>query len=140
MAQSQTGTSGGKATQAQSGMQGASGMQGQTGTQGQARMRTADAGTGTDNVTYDIVSVVYHALHAAQTYQQYEQDAQRGNAQIAEFFRKVCDDNKQCAQEGLELLQQCLSGQGTKQGQSGQSAQGDQGTPGESGQHGRGTR
>ena len=83
MAQNQTGTSG-KGTQGQSGQsgmqgtsgtQGSSATQGQTGTQGRMGTRAGNAGTGADNVTYDLISVAYHALQAAQTYQQYEQDA-----------------------------------------------------------------
>jgi hypothetical protein len=124
------------------GMQGASGAQGRTGTQGQMGRGSGD--TGADNVTYDLISIAYHALQAVQTYRQYEQDASRGDQQMAEFFRKTCDANKQCAQEALQLLQQCLGGQGMQHGsgqsiqhgsQSGQGAQG-----GDSGQYGRGTR
>jgi len=157
MAQNQSGTSSGKSTQGQGGMQGTSGasqggqdlQHGTSGSQGrgtQMHGQTGLRGGGTDDVTYDLISVAYHALQAAQTYQQYEQDATRGNQEMSEFFRKVCDDNKQCAQEALELLQQCLAGQGMQGGQSmqhGQStegAQGSQGTQGESGQFGRGTR
>jgi hypothetical protein len=132
---------GGQGTQ-----QGTSGMQGRgTSTQGQTNLR-GDGNTGIDNVTYDLISVAYHALQGVQTYRQYEQDASRGNQEMSDFFRKVCDANKQCAQEALQLLQQCLGGQGMQGGQSmqhGQSTQGpgSQGSQtGESGQYGRGTR
>ncbi len=176
MAQHQSGTSGGKSAQGQGGtqgqetsgqhgasqggqgmqpgtssMQGTSGSQGRgTHTQGQTGLRGGDGNTGIDNITYDLISVAYHALQGVQTYQQYEQDATRGNDEVSEFLRRVCDDNKQCAQEALRLLQQCLGGQGTQggqsmqHGQSTQGARGSQGTQGsqtdESGQFGRGTR
>jgi len=152
MAQNQTGTSSGKSTQGQGGMQGTSGasqggqdmQHGTSGSQGrgtQTHGQTGLRGGGTDDVTYDLISVAYHALQAAQTYQQYEQDATRGNQEMSEFFRKVCDDNKQCAQEALRLLQQCLGGNGMQGGQSMQGSQGEQGSQsGESGQYGRGTR
>lgn len=146
MAQNQAGTQG-KSGQSQSGMQGTSGMQGQQGhmgTQTQTRGRAGERDTGADNLTYDLVSVIYHALHAAQTYQQYENDAQRGDKQFSDFFRRVADNNKQCAQEALDLLQQCMGRQGTQhggqsmQGQSSQAGGSEQGD--ESGHYGRGTR
>jgi hypothetical protein len=112
------------------GAQARAGAQGQTGVQGKASGRT-----GIDNVTYDLISVAYHALQAAQTYQQYERDAQRGDAprggddQFVDFFRRACDTNRQCAHEAIELLGQCLGGQGT-QGSDSE----------EPGMYGRGTR
>jgi hypothetical protein len=148
MAQHQSGTQGTSGMQGTSGTQGTSGAQG-AGMQQQASTRTGNGGMGTDNVTYDLISVAYHALQAAQTYQQYERDAQRGGQQFSDFFRKVCDTNKQCADEALRLLGQCLGGQGMQgsqgvqgsQGmqQGGQSAHGTAGS-GDTGQYGRGTR
>jgi hypothetical protein len=44
--------------------------------------------TGTPNPVYDIVSVMYHALQGAETYDRYIADAeQRGDDELVEFFR-----------------------------------------------------
>ena len=40
--------------------------------------------TGTKDVTFNIISILYHALQGAETYDQYIQDAeQSGNSDIA---------------------------------------------------------
>ena len=42
--------------------------------------------TGTRDATYDVVSILYHALQGAETYQQYIQDAeQRGDQELGQF-------------------------------------------------------
>ena len=159
MAQNQTGSSGGMqgtssqhgASQNTQGMQGTSGAgtsgaQGR-GMQGQAGMQSGSGSTGADDVTYDLISVAYHALQAAQTYRQYEQDASRGDQQMQQFFRKVCDDNRQCAEQALQMLQQHLGGQGGQSKQHGSQSsmhgsqsQGSQSSGSQSGDYGRGTR
>jgi hypothetical protein len=49
---------------------------------------------------YDVVSVVYHALQGAETYQQYIRDAeQRGDQELAQYFRK-CRRRKSGARIG----------------------------------------
>jgi hypothetical protein len=54
---------------------------------------------------YDLVSVLYHALQAAQTCARYEQDAQtEGSPEIASFMREVQQQNQTIAQRANELL------------------------------------
>jgi hypothetical protein len=43
--------------------------------------------TGTKDVTFNIISILYHALQGAETYDQYIQDAeQSGNSDIVYFY------------------------------------------------------
>ncbi len=66
--------------------------------------------TGTSNTTYNLVSVMYHALQAAQTYQQFIQDAESaGDNDLAQFFRDVQQQDKQRAQQAEQLLSSRLS-------------------------------
>jgi hypothetical protein len=54
---------------------------------------------------YDIVSVLYHALQGAETYEQYIRDAeQRGDQELAQFFREVQDEEIRRALRGKDLL------------------------------------
>jgi hypothetical protein len=56
---------------------------------------------------YDLISVLYHALQAAETCAQYEQDARSdGSPEIAEFMRQVQEQNNQIARQAKELLLQ----------------------------------
>ena len=74
-----------------------------------------------DNATYDLISVMYHALQGCEQYEQYAQDAQQiGQQEIAQFFRDAIRQNEQLAQRGQRLLAQCLQqgqGQGGRSGQ-----------------------
>jgi hypothetical protein len=61
--------------------------------------------TGFDDVTYDLISVQYHALKAGHDYGQYVRDAE--NAQqddIAEFFRDVMQQDSERAHRCHEFL------------------------------------
>ena len=80
---------------------------GRTGGQGQ---------TGTPDVTYNLISIIYHALQGAETYEQYIQDAeQRGNRDLAQFFREVQQEDERRATRGRELLSRSLQqGQGSQ--------------------------
>jgi rubrerythrin len=54
---------------------------------------------------YNIVSVLYHALQGAETYQQYIRDAeQRGDQELAQYFREVQEVDIRQALWGQELL------------------------------------
>jgi hypothetical protein len=54
---------------------------------------------------YDLVSVLYHALQAAETCAQYEQDARtEGSPEVADFMRDVQQQNQKIAQRAKELL------------------------------------
>ncbi len=61
--------------------------------------------TGTRDVTYNLVSILYHALQGAETHDQYIRDAeQSGDQELAQFFREVKDRNKQTADRAKQLL------------------------------------
>ena len=76
--------------------------------------------TGTRDVTYDLISVVYHALQGAETYQMYEQDAQQeGDREAESLFHEAHQANRQFADRAKTLLGQRMS-QGGGQSGSGQ--------------------
>jgi rubrerythrin len=66
--------------------------------------------TGFDDVTFDLVSVQYHALKAGHDYGQYVRDADNaGRADIADFFRKVMEEDSARARQCHEFIKE-LSG------------------------------
>ncbi len=66
-------------------------------------------GTGTRDETYDLVSIQYHALQGAETYQQYVRDAeQRGDRELARFFREIQQEEQHRADRAKQLLAQRL--------------------------------
>lgn len=66
--------------------------------------------TGFDNVTYDLISVEYHALKGGQVYAEYVRDAENASQQdIAEFFRGVTQEDSERAKQCHEFIKQ-LSG------------------------------
>jgi hypothetical protein len=65
--------------------------------------------TGTPNPVYDIVSVMYHALQAVETYDRYVVDAeQRGDDDLAAFFREVQERNREVAHKAKTALRDRL--------------------------------
>ena len=90
----------------------------QSGSQGQST-----GNTGTQDVTYDLISIIFHALQGAETYQKYAQDAARGNPEIQQFIQRTKQQAQQTADEAKRLLAQQLqqdqgsSGGGSSQGQ-----------------------
>jgi hypothetical protein len=59
----------------------------------------------TMNKDYDLISVLYHALQAADTCAQYQQDAQvEGSTEVADFMREVQEQNTRIAQQAKTLL------------------------------------
>lgn len=61
--------------------------------------------TGTPDVTYNLVSVLYHALQAAETEDKYIRDAeQSGDQDLVQFFRDAKNRNKQVADRAKQLL------------------------------------
>ena len=61
--------------------------------------------TGFDDVTYDLISVQYHALKAGHDYGQYVRDAENANqSEIAEFFRSVMQADSERAHKCHEFL------------------------------------
>lgn len=68
---------------------------------------TDSAKTGASDVTYDLTSVLYHALQGAQVYDKYIQDAEQdGKQEMAEFFREVQRQDRERAERAKELLAQ----------------------------------
>jgi rubrerythrin len=65
--------------------------------------------TGTTDVTYNLVSILYHALQGAETYDQYISDAeQRNDKDLAQFFRDTKEENQRRADRAKQLLAQRL--------------------------------
>lgn len=63
--------------------------------------------TGTKDKNYNLVSILYHALQGAETYNQYIADAeQEGDNELAKFFRDVQEQEKQRAERAKKLLSQ----------------------------------
>jgi hypothetical protein len=59
--------------------------------------------TGTNDPTYDLVSVLYHALQGADLYVQYASDA-GSDQELAAFFQEVQQQEKQRADRAKQLL------------------------------------
>ena len=66
--------------------------------------------TGTRNETYNIVSVLYHALQGAENCQTYVKDAQEG--ELRSFFEEALDQQRQLADRAKQLLTQHLQKDG----------------------------
>ena len=65
--------------------------------------------TGTTDVTYNLVSILYYALQGAETYDQYISDAeQRNDKDLAQFFRDTKEENQRRADRAKQLLAQRL--------------------------------
>jgi hypothetical protein len=63
--------------------------------------------TGMSDPTFNLVSVLYHALQAAQTYDTYIRDAeQRGDNSMAQFLRQIQNEDRNRAQYAMQLLAQ----------------------------------
>jgi rubrerythrin len=69
----------------------------------------ATQNTGASNVTYNLTSVLYHALQGAETYDDYIRDAERQNDNdLASFFREVQQEERERAQRAQKLLAERL--------------------------------
>jgi rubrerythrin len=65
--------------------------------------------TGTTDVTYNLVSILYYALQGAETYDQYIRDAeQKNDKDLAQFFRDTKEENQRRADRAKQLLAQRL--------------------------------
>ena len=62
--------------------------------------------TGTRNETYDVIAILYHALQGAENCQTYLKDAQ--DDQIRKFVQQALQTQRQLADQGKQVLQQCL--------------------------------
>jgi hypothetical protein len=73
----------------------------------QARTDMGASTTGVSDPTFNIVSILYHALQAAQTYDTYIRDAeQHGDANLAQFLRQIQSEDRNRAQYAMQLLTQ----------------------------------
>ena len=90
----------------------------------------SDEATGTRDETYDVISIVYHALQGAENCEIYAEDAERD--ELRQFFERAGEQQRQLAEEGKKMLAQCLQkegggsafsfGEGQQSGQSSQSS------------------
>lgn len=66
--------------------------------------------TGTGDVTYDLVSVLYHSLQGAETYEFYAADAdEAGDQELSQFFRDVLEEERRRADRAKQLLSRRLT-------------------------------
>ena len=85
--------------------------------------------TGTRDETYDVISIVYHALQGAENCEIYAEDAERG--ELRQFFEQAAEQQRQLADQGKQLLAQCLQnerGSGSSAFGFGQGSQGSSST------------
>lgn len=72
-------------------------------------MASDEKNTGTDDVTYDLVSVLYHTLQEAETVEKYIRDAQSaGNQEAGQFFRDLQEENRRRGDRLKKLLRSAL--------------------------------
>ena len=65
----------------------------------------AEKTTGVKDEHYDLVSVLYHALKAGDTYDAFIRDAeQAGDRELVEFFRTIQTQDRERAQRAEVLL------------------------------------
>ena len=70
-----------------------------------------DTGTAETDENYDLVSVLYHCLKAADACTQYIVDAEdAGDEELAEFFESARQQHNRLASEARELLAQRVGG------------------------------
>ena len=68
-------------------------------------MEPEERATGTRNEEYNLVSVLYHALHGAETCETYALDAEAaGDDDLASFFRNVQATHRQVAEQAKGRL------------------------------------
>jgi hypothetical protein len=66
---------------------------------------SGERATGTPNTIYDLSSVLFHALEGGASYDTYIEDAEReGDQELAEFFRRVRDEDSVRADDARLLL------------------------------------
>ena len=65
--------------------------------------------TPADDIVFDLISIQYHALRAAQTYGKYLKDAD-DHEDVAKFIRQCQDEDGRRAERCHELLGQLTKG------------------------------
>jgi hypothetical protein len=67
--------------------------------------------TGTPNMEYDLISILYHSLQGAETYSCYLEDAQAiGDEELIGFIHEVIDQERQRAEKVKRILLRHLGG------------------------------
>lgn len=59
--------------------------------------------TGTQDATYNLISILYHSLQGAETYEMYAADAD-DDGELQQFFTKVQHEEQQRADQAKQLL------------------------------------
>ena len=78
--------------------------------QGNGEQSDGEGQTGTADEHYNLISVLYHALESAETFEIYVEDAEEaGDDELADFFREVQQQARQQAERAKSLLGQRLS-------------------------------
>lgn len=68
-------------------------------------MPESQGNTGTRDITYNLISIAYHTLQAAETIDMYIKDAQdSGDHDLAQFFSEVKEENTRRSTRAKELL------------------------------------
>lgn len=69
--------------------------------------------TGSSDLTYNLVSTLYHCLESAKTLNEYLIDAEEaGDRELAAFFRDAVQDQRQRGEAAKTLLAERLSKRG----------------------------
>ena len=72
-------------------------------------MPESKGNTGTQDTTYNLISIIFHALQGAETYDQYIRDAEEsGDEELAQFFRDTKDESARRADRAKQLLARYL--------------------------------
>jgi hypothetical protein len=73
----------------------------------QGMAATAEHATGVQDKTYNLVSVLYHALQGSETCQQYLHDAEEaGDQEMVQFFQEVQECQRHLASRARQMLMQ----------------------------------
>ena len=75
-------------------------------------MKQSKGNTGVRDVTFNLVSIMYHALQGAETIDKYVRDADKGggNDELAEFFRETKEEYERRAEQAKDFLTREMSG------------------------------
>jgi hypothetical protein len=90
------------------------GVKGQGGMQAgnSAGQQNDEQHTGTPNVEYDLVSILYHSLQGGETYAQYLEDCkQLGDEELTGFIHECIEQERQRAEKAKRILMRHMSGQ-----------------------------
>jgi hypothetical protein len=78
-------------------------------------MEKSEHTTGTRDIHYNLISVLYHTLQGAETSVQYMADAEEsGDEELVRFFRDMQEEDRRRAERAKSLLKQRLSQEGRR--------------------------